>query len=82
MDNEPAPESVKDRMKSGKLALAAAALSALVPAARGGPLRYPDLGGGQIRLENHLLPAVSTGPLDPAWSPDGRFLAVALRGDI
>ena len=36
---------------------------------------------GQL-LDFHLLPAVSTGPLDPDWSPDGRFLAYAARGDI
>lgn len=37
---------------------------------------------GQTRVDFHLLPAVSTGPLDPDWSPDGRFLAYAARGDI
>ena len=36
----------------------------------------------QTRVDFHLLPAVSTGPLDPDWSPDNRYLVYAARGDI
>jgi Tol biopolymer transport system component len=44
----------------------------------GRPNRY----GHGDREERHMLPAVSSGPLNPAWSPDGRWLAFSMRGDI
>ena len=43
-----------------------------------GPNRYTN----NDRIDRHMLPATSTGPLDPAWSGDGRFIAVSMRGDI
>lgn len=43
-----------------------------------GPNRY----GHSDRVERHMLPAVSTGPMDPAYSPDGRWIAFSMRGDI
>jgi Tol biopolymer transport system component len=44
--------------------------------------RFPPTGGDRIRTEAHLLPEVSTGPFDPSWSPDGKWIAVAMHGDI
>ncbi len=45
------------------------------------PLRYPSL-GGNIRGEVHMLPPVSTGPMSPSWSPDGRSIVFAMAGDL
>ena len=48
---------------------------------RASVLRYSSL-NGNIRGELHMLPPVSTGPMSPAWSPDGRWIAFAMAGDI
>jgi TolB protein len=58
------------------LVLAAAVWMPLPLGAR--PNRY----GHSDREERHLLPAVSSGPLSPAWSPDGRWIAFSMRGDL
>ena len=62
------------------LAFACAEAAAQVPD-RASVLRYPSL-RGNIRGELHMLPPVSTGPMSPAWSPDGRWIAFAMAGDI
>ena len=38
--------------------------------------------GLSTRVELHMLPAVTSGPLDPSWHPDGSALAYSMRGDI
>ena len=72
------------RRPAGKLillsALACAQAAAQAPE-RSSVLRYTSL-NGNIRGELHMLPPVSTGPMSPAWSPDGRWLAFAMAGDI
>ena len=42
----------------------------------------PNRYGHSDREERHLLPTVSSGPQHPAWSPDGKWLAFSMRGDI
>jgi Tol biopolymer transport system component len=66
--------NVRDRIVAFTV-LAALALFLPVEA---GPNRY----GHSDRVERHMLPAVSTGPMDPAWSPDGQWIAFSMRGDI
>ena len=42
----------------------------------------PNRYGHSDREERHLLPFVSSGPQSPTWSPDGRWIAFSMRGDI
>ena len=62
------------------LAVCVGTVAALAVTIVGGarPNRY----GHSDREERHLMPAVSSGPLDPAWSPDGAWIAFSMRGDI
>ena len=57
--------------------LFALAVSSVLPALGQTP-RY----GLATRVELHMLPAVTSTPLDPSWHPDGGSLAYSMRGDI
>ena len=61
-----------------------AALLCPAPGARAqmSTLRYPAVAGGQIRVENYLVPRVTSWPAYPAWSPDGTQIAFALDGRL
>jgi TolB protein len=54
------------------------ALALAIVAASARPNRY----GHSDREERHMFPAVSSGPQDPAWSPDGKWIAFSMRGDV
>ena len=43
-----------------------------------GPSRF----GFSDRVERHLFPEVTTGPAEPVWSPDGKWIAFSMQGDI
>lgn len=64
------------------LLLAVVLGAAPTAAAQMSPLRYPAVAGGQIRVENYLVPRVTSWPAYPAWSPDGTEIAFALDGRL
>jgi hypothetical protein len=68
-------------MNTRSLAITGAAAALLLAGAAlayAGPNRFTN----NDRVDRHMLPAVSTGPLDPAWSGDGRWIAFSMRGDV
>ena len=66
-----------------RLIISIAALAAVAVVLCSIPLdARPNRYGHSDREERHMLPTVSAGQQDPAWSPDGRWIAFSMRGDI
>lgn len=71
------------RFRSAGFGSALLVLGAAAPlTAQMSPLRYPPVSGGQIRIENYLVPRVTAWPAYPAWSSDGQEIAFALDGRL
>jgi TolB protein len=64
--------------KRPSVALIAVLAAVSIVTLSGGPNRF----GHSDRVERHMLPEVSTGPQEPSWSPDGKWIAFSMRGDI
>ena len=69
-------------LRAAALVLGTLLLGLPAAGAQMSPLRYPAVAGGQIRVENYLVPRVTSWPAYPAWSPDGREIAFALDGRL
>jgi hypothetical protein len=67
---------------AGRSAWIAFAAAILAFAAGAWPLAGPSRFGFSDRVERHLFPELTTGPSEPAWSPDGKWIAFSMQGDI
>src|SRR5215472_77081 len=66
-----------------RIALALAFVFAARAQQNGYPLEYPAATQGANYMHNYYVPpAPSSTPWAPAWSPDGKWIAVAMQGSI
>jgi TolB protein len=79
--DSPTGRTIGRAMTHRRTAVAAALAVGVLAGIAHGAVR-PNRYGHSDREERHMFPAVSSGPLDPSWSPDGGWIAVSMRGDI
>ena len=58
-----------------RMAVKTVGVGAIVTLVAGSLMAGPNRFGFSDRVERHMFPEVTTGPAEPAWSPDGQWLA-------
>jgi Tol biopolymer transport system component len=65
-----------------RIVITVVGIAAMVTLAVGSLFAGPNRFGFSDRVERHMFPEVTTGPAEPAWSPDGQWIAFSMQGDI
>ena len=78
----PAPNVMRRSVMGKRIVITVVGIAAMVTLAVGSLMAGPNRFGFSDRIERHMFPEVTTGPAEPAWSPDGQWIAFSMQGDI